>query len=116
LTFMVSVPLGSPLAQKLAYDLFPFDEATRSHPMVRQFFVRLSVLWSVTSLVNAAITVWLLFTQSITTFVLLKSILGPSTGILTGGSMFLWFRLDLARSGTPLVWGTTQPVPGTSPI
>ena len=103
--FLVSVPLGNPLAQKLAYDLFPFDEATKEHPLVRQFFVRLSVLWSFTSLVNATITVWLLLSQSTTTFVLVKAVLGPATGIVTVGSMFAWFRWSLSRSGTRLVWG-----------
>ena len=64
ITFLVSVPLGNPLAQKLACDVFPFEDDTRSHPLMQQFFVRLSVLWSFTSLVNASITVWLLLTQS----------------------------------------------------
>ena len=104
LTFLISVKLGSPLAEKLACDVLPFEEATRSHPLVRQFFVRLSLLWFATSLVNAGITLWLLLTQSITTFVLVKSILGPATGIFTVGTMFLWFRLNLSRTGTPLVW------------
>ena len=104
LTFLVSVPLGNPLAQKLACDVFPFEDATRSHPLMQQFFVRLSVLWSFTSLVNASVTVWLLLTQSVTTFVLVKSMLGPATGVVTVGSMFLWLRFDLARNGTPLVW------------
>lgn len=109
-TFLISIPLGNPLAQRLAYDVFPFDEATKSHPMMRQFFVRLSALWSFTSLVNASITIWLLFTQSTTTFVLIKAALGPATGILTVGSMFLWFRARLARSGTPLVWAARRAV------
>ena len=72
LAFMVSVPMGNPLAQKLAYDVFPFDDSTKSHPQVRQFFIRLSLIWSVTSLVNASITIWLLLTQSTTTFVLVN--------------------------------------------
>ncbi len=104
ITFLVSVPLGNPLAQRLACDVFPFEDTTKSHPLMKQFFVRLSVLWSFTSLVNASVTVWLLLTQSITTFVLIKSVLGPATGIVTVGSMFLWLRRDLAKSGTPLVW------------
>ncbi len=104
MTFLISVPLGNPLAQKLACDVFPFEDDTRSHPLMQQFFVRLSVLWSFTSLVNASVTVWLLLTQSVTTFVLIKSMLGPATGIVTVASMFLWLRLDLLRSGTPLVW------------
>lgn len=112
ITFLVSVPLGNPLAQKLACDVFPFEDGTRSHPLMKQFFVRLSVLWSFTSLVNASITVWLLLTQSITTFVLVKSVLGPATGVVTVGSMFLWLRVELARSGTQLIWArASSPAP-----
>lgn len=102
--FMVSVPLGSPLAQRLAYDVFPFDDSTKSHPLVRQFFVRLSLIWSATSLVNASITVWLLLTQSTTTFVLVKSALGPITGAITIGIAAIWFRFTLVRTGTRVVW------------
>ncbi len=102
--FMISVPLGNPLAQKLAYDVFPFDDATKSHPLVRQFFVRLSAIWAITSMVNASITVWLLLTQSVTTFVLVKSVLGPMTAVVTIGAGWIWFRLTLNRTGTSLAW------------
>jgi hypothetical protein len=108
--FMVSVPLGNPLAQKLAYDLFPFDDATKAHPQVRQFFVRLSLIWAMTSLVNASITVWLLLTQSTTTFVLVKSVLGPSPAVVTISIAFIWFKFTIARTGTRLVWQRATPV------
>jgi hypothetical protein len=111
LAFMASVPLGNPLALKLACDVLPFDDATVAHPLVRQFFVRLSVLWAVTSLVNASITIWLLFTQSTTTFVLVKSVLGPSTAVVTIGTGLLWFRYTLARAGTRLVWASSHRTP-----
>ena len=104
LAFMISVPLGNPLAQKLAYDVFPFDDATKAHPQVRQFFVRLSLIWAMTSLVNASITVWLLLTQSTTTFVLVKSVLGPVTTTVTLLVAYLWFRSLMARSGTQVVF------------
>ena len=112
--FLISVPLGSPLARKLAYDLLPFDDDTKQHPQVQQFFVRLSLFWAVTSLLNASITIWLLLTQSTATFVIVKSVLGPVTGFVTVGSMLAWFRLTLARSGTPIIWGPKRaavPVP-----
>lgn len=115
LAFMVSVPLRRPLAQKLAYDVFPFDEATKAHPQVRQFFVRLSLIWSVTSLVNASITVWLLMSQSTTTFVLVKSVLGPSTAVVTISIAAIWFRFTILRTGTKLVWQTAgSPMPATT--
>jgi hypothetical protein len=105
LAFLVSVAFGAPLAQRLAYDIFPFDEATKAHPLVRRFFVRLSVFWSFTSLINASITIWLLLSQTTTTFVMVKAALGPTTGIVTVGAMFAWFRWELARSDTELIWG-----------
>jgi len=102
--FLVSVPLGMPLAQRLAFDLMPFDEHTKRHPLVRSFFVRMSLLWAATSLVNAAITVWLLLESSTTTFVVVKSVLGPGTAVVTIGLMLVWLRFAVARTGTALVW------------
>jgi intracellular septation protein A len=109
LAFVISVPLGSPLAQRLADDVFPFDAETKAHPLVRQFFVRLSLLWSATSLVNASITVWLLVTQSTTTFVLVKSFLGPVTTALTLTGGLLWFRMTVSRQGARLVYARATP-------
>jgi len=111
--FMVSVPLGAPLAQRLAFDMIPFDDATRNHPLVREFFTRMSLLWAVTSLANAAVTVWLLTSSSTTTFVLVKSVLGPATAVVTIGLMLLWLRSNLARTGTRIVrvGASTIPAP-----
>lgn len=103
LAFLVSVPLGRPLARRLADDLFPLDDETRSHPVLEQFFVRLSLVWAVTSLINASITLWLLMTQSTTTFVLVKSLLGPATTTVTVGSMLVWLWIRTSRAGIPII-------------
>lgn len=102
--FLVSVGRRNPLALRLACDVLPFDDETTSHPMVRQFFVRLSLLWALTSLVNASITIWLLLTQSTTTFVLVKSVLGPTTAAVTIAIALVWLRVTMARTGLRLVW------------
>lgn len=110
--FLISVPLGRPLAERLAFDVLPFDDDTRRHPLVRTFFRRMSLVWAMTSLMNATITIWLLLTQSTTVFVLVKSMLGPATAIVTIGPMLLWLRVRVARSGTPIVWTrSTRPAP-----
>jgi hypothetical protein len=106
--FMASVPLGKPLALKLACDVLPFDDATTEHPLVRRFFVRLSVLWAITSLCNATITIWLLLTQSTTTFVLVKSVLGPATATVTIAIGSIWFWFTLRGTGTRLVWAPSR--------
>ena len=96
--FLDSIPIGRPLAERLADDIVPLDDATKAHPLVRQFFVRLSLLWSLTSLVNAGVTIWLLMTQSTTTFMVVKSAMGPAFGLVTIATAFCWFRHAAARS------------------
>jgi intracellular septation protein A len=96
--FLISIPIGRPLAGRLANDIVPLDDATKAHPLVRQFFVRLSLLWAVTSLVNAGVTIWLLMTQSTTTFMLVKSAMGPAFGLVAIATSFWWFRHAAARS------------------
>ena len=102
--FLVSVGVRRPLAEKLAHDFCPFDEATAHHPHLRQFFVRLSLLWSLTSMLNAAITLWLLLTQPVTTFVVVKSFLGPGFTTLTLVIAIAWFRFTSRRSGVRFVF------------
>jgi intracellular septation protein A len=96
--FLASLRYGRPLAERLANDFVPLDDATKSHPLVQRFFVRLSLLWALTSLVNAAITIWLLMTQSTTTFMLVKSAMGPVFGVISIGSCLWWFQRAAARS------------------
>jgi len=107
--FLVSVGMGRPLAEKLAHDFCPFDEATARHPHLRQFFVRLSLLWFVTSMLNAAITLWLLLTQPVTTFVVVKSFLGPSFTVITVLLAIGWFRFTSRNSGLRVVFASSPP-------
>jgi hypothetical protein len=83
--FLCSVFVDRPLAEKLAHDFCPFEDSTARHPVLRQYFARLSLLWSVTSMINAALTLWLLLTQPVTTFVVVKSFLGPGFTAVTIG-------------------------------
>ena len=110
LAFLVSVPMGRPLAERLAADFCPFDPQTAEHPMLRLFFTRLSLLWAFTSLVNASVTLWLLFSQSTTTFVVIKSFMGPSFTAVTLGVAVVWFRFRMKRAGMQLHFAKTMPV------
>jgi hypothetical protein len=105
--FLVSVPLGRPLAERLAHDFCPFDARTASHPHVRRFFVRLSLLWAITSLGNAAVTLWLLLTQPVATFVVVKSFLGPAAAALAVGVALAWFLATARRQGLHVVMTRT---------
>lgn len=108
--FLASVPMGRPLAERLAHDFCPFDAETAEHPMLQLFFLRLSLLWAFTSLANAALTLWLLFTQSITTFVIIKSFLGPSFTAATLLIAVGWFRHRLQQEQMRLEFAKTMTV------
>ncbi|HET7718409.1 MAG TPA: VC0807 family protein [Acidimicrobiales bacterium] len=105
--FLVSVPLGRPLAERLALDFCPFEPGTAEHPHVRRFFVRLSLLWALTSITNACLTLWLLLTQPVATFVVVKSVLGPAAAFCAVGAALLWFHTTARRAGLSVVMART---------
>jgi hypothetical protein len=49
--------------------------------------------------------------SSTTTFVLVKSVLGPATAAVTIGLMLLWLRSELARTGSRLVRAAAASLP-----
>ncbi|GAA3206560.1 VC0807 family protein [Actinocorallia longicatena] len=72
-TFLASVPLGRPMAQKIATDMMPLPEAFLAHGRVRQFFLRISLLWALVFFVNATFSLWLLWHESLETFLWLRT-------------------------------------------
>jgi len=108
LAFLASALSGRPLAERLARDFCPFDAEAASHPLLRLFFLRLSFLWAFTSMVNTAVTLWLLLTQSATTFVLVKAMLGPLFTAVTLALAVGWFRVRMRREGLHLRFGSTM--------
>ena len=92
MTFLTSVPLGRPLAQKLATDMVPLPEAFLAHIRVRQFFLRISLLWSLVFLVNAAISLWMLFHESIGTYLWVRTPLVAGLGAAAVAVSVLGFR------------------------
>jgi len=106
--FLGSVVIGRPLAERLLMDVCPVDDETRSHPTLARFFSHASLLWGFTSAVNFAVTLWLLLSHSPTTFVLVKSFLGPVTTVTTLSIGYLWFKTLMARSGTEVVFAPVR--------
>ncbi len=103
LAFLISVPLGFPMAERLICDFCPFDDETATNPELNRFFSIASLLWAATSLLNGAVTLYLLLTQSVTSFVILKSFLGPATTGLTLVVGMLLFRMRMERAGVKVV-------------
>lgn len=51
--FLLSVPLGRPLAQRIASDFCPIPPEVLAHDHVRRLFLRISLLFAVTLSLNA---------------------------------------------------------------
>jgi hypothetical protein len=82
--FIGSVLLGRPLAMRLATDFMPLPEALLAHHGVRRFFLRISLLWAGVFLANAGISLWLLVSQSLATFLWTRTV---TSLVLTGGAV-----------------------------
>jgi hypothetical protein len=97
--FLLSVPLGHPLAGRLAADFCPLSKEMHANTHVRRFFRQISFLWAFVQTANAGITIWLLFSQSLATFVLLRSVVSASVTITAIVASALWFKRSMARNG-----------------
>jgi hypothetical protein len=97
--FLLSVPLGRPLAGRLADDFCPIPADVRANAHVRRFFRQISLLWAFTQACNVAVTLWLLFTQSVGTYLVAKTAVSTSFTVTAIIISTLWFRRSMARHG-----------------
>ncbi len=100
--FLLSVPAGRPLAQRLAADFCPLPDTFVDLPRVRSFFRRISLLWAFVNLANAGLTIWLLVSQPVATFLMARTLVSFTfTGTAIGVSTW-WFRRSMRRHGIVL--------------
>src|SRR4029077_6779981 len=95
----VPLPPGRARAEGLAGDFCPLPDGFTSHPGVRRFFSRLTLLWVFVQLGNAAITITLLLSLSVRSYVVTRMLL--SFGV-TGGAVAVsawWFMRSMRRQG-----------------
>lgn len=105
--FLLSVPLGRPLAEKLARDFVPMPAAFLKRPKVRQLFVRISLLWALVSLANAAGTIALLVNVPIATYLAARTGLSSFLTLLGVVVSSWWFRRGIGHQGA----AEAQPAP-----
>ncbi|MDO9496399.1 MAG: VC0807 family protein [Nocardioides sp.] len=72
--FLLSLACARPMVARLAGDFYPMDHELAMRPRIRRLFRNLTVLWAVLGLLKATMTLWLLQSQSLETFVLVKSV------------------------------------------
>lgn len=97
--FLVSVPAGRPLAARLATDFLPMPDWFSSHPAIRRFFLRITLLWGGIQLANAGIAFWLLISQPVAVYLVTKTVATLLVmGVAVVGST-VGFRRLIARHG-----------------
>jgi hypothetical protein len=95
--FVLSVLVGRPLAQRIATDFCPIPDHVTADAGVRRCFLGISLLWAVTCLVNASVSVWLQFTQSVGTFVVTKSLTQMTLTVVAVAISVLWFKRSVNK-------------------
>jgi hypothetical protein len=107
-----SAAIGRPFTQRFAHDFCPIDPALLARPLVRKFFIRISVLWATVLMLNAAIVLWLLVSSSLRAFVLERTAV---TWSLTTVAIFFSitrFIAAMRRDGITVEWGRNrEPLP-----
>jgi hypothetical protein len=103
-----SAVLGRPFTQRFAGDFCPMDPELLARPLVRRFFVRISVLWATVLLINAGFVLWLLVTSSLHAFVLERAAVTYS---LTACAIYLSIRqfvVMMRGDGITVQWGASS--------
>ncbi len=72
--FLASLATARPVVARLAPDFYPLHPEVADRPRIRRLFWHLTLLWSVVILAKGAATLWLLQSQSMVNFVLLKNV------------------------------------------
>lgn len=104
--FLLSAPSGRPLAERLAHDFLPMPGWFASHPLIRRFFIRITVLWGAIQLANAGISLWLLMSQPVPVYLVTKTV---ATTLIMGAAVCgstLWFRRLVDRHGLSVLAAT----------
>ncbi|MHB8505915.1 MAG: VC0807 family protein [Acidimicrobiales bacterium] len=90
--FLFSVPAGRPLAERLARDFVPFPPGYLKRPVIRRFFLQISVMWALVLLFTACSSVGLLLSQPVAMYLAAKT--GVSLATIGAGVVVSvwWFK------------------------
>jgi hypothetical protein len=98
LVILASALAGRPIVLRLARDFCPLPEDAMGDPHLRRFFLGISFMWGVTQLLNAGITLWLLVSQSVSTYVITRTAMSWVLTAAVIGISIVWFvRMSRSR-------------------
>jgi len=110
--FLLSVPAGRPLAERLAHDFVPLDPEVLHLPGVKKVFIRITLLWALVNLANAIVSIALLMSQDVGTFVAAKTIGGMLLVGVAIAMSTVWFKQALRDHNISVVSAPAlMPVP-----
>jgi hypothetical protein len=72
--FLLSLATARPVVARLAGDFYPMDHELHLRPRIQRLFWWLTLMWATLCVGRALMSLWLLLSQSLETFVLVKSI------------------------------------------
>ena len=97
--FLVSVPVGRPLAERLARDFCPIPPHGLASEHVQRFFSRISLLWAAANFANVAVTMWLLLSQSVGVYVVSRTAVSLGITGTTIAASTVWFMRSMRHHG-----------------
>jgi hypothetical protein len=108
LLFLLSLASARPMVARLAGDFYPMDDELAARPRVRRLFRNLTIMWAVLGLAKAGTMLWLLQSQTLGTFVLVKSVSMLTINVLAAFATIGLAALVARREG---LLGSTRRVP-----
>jgi Protein of unknown function (DUF3159) len=98
IVILASAFAGRPVVLRIARDFCPLPVDSMRDPHLRRFFLGISFLWGATQLLNSGITLWLLVSQSVNTYVITRAAMSWSLSALAIGVTVVWFlRMNRTR-------------------
>jgi intracellular septation protein A len=97
--FLYSVVRGKPLAGRFAGDFCDLPDDVLADHRVHHFFRRASFAWAVVGFANAAVTLWLLRSQTTNTYIMVKPAMSVGITIVMVAASAVWFKWSMNRNG-----------------
>lgn len=106
--FLLSLASARPMVARLAGDFYPMDHELAMRPRIRRLFWHLTALWAGLGFAKASMTLWLLQSQTLETFILVKSVSMLAINVFAAFATIGMAALVARKEG---LMGSTRPVP-----
>ena len=94
--FLASLATARPVVARLAGDFYPMAPHIAARPRIRRLFRQLTLMWGFVTLTKGLVTFWLLQSQSMVNFVLIKDV--AMISLTVGGvAATIWAAMLVAR-------------------